>query len=144
MQAGDDKAEEVVENPNLESMKRDTPKHGVQFTRVGLQILLDHADENSVVEHATLQVLWREIAGCPDVSDDESVDVRHGKVTTLPRSTSTLVDEEVYSMEKQLACLAIAKTTLERHGALNNDFATYFISVSEIWGSRGSVAWNRL
>lgn len=87
----------------------------------GLQNLLNPADENDVVGHATLQELGREVyvcpvSGCLDIRDNERVYVEHGNI----------VDEDVYRVEKQVACLKIAKATLERHGALGNDFCNAF------------------
>lgn len=88
-QTGNDKAEEQMERTNLEGTEKDTCKHGVLFSRVGSQNGLNSANENDEVEHSTLQELGREVVCCPDISDDESVDVDQFKV----------VAEEVYSRE---------------------------------------------
>lgn len=55
----------------------------MQFTTVGLRKILKLADENDVVKHAALQEPGREFHGCPDISDDKSVDVEHGKVVEV-------------------------------------------------------------
>ena len=44
-------------------MVRDSTEHGVHFTRVSLEDLLNPVDENAVTEEPTLQELGREIAG---------------------------------------------------------------------------------
>lgn len=121
----------------LESMERDTRKHGVQITRVGVQSLLSLADEDDIVGHSTLQELRQEFSGCPDIISDKSVDVELGKV----------VDEEVYSAEKQVACIAIAKATLERHRALISKFCNLFYQFQQylrLSRQRSIVARSRL
>lgn len=90
----------------LQNMERDATEHGVTFTQAGLENLLKPADENNVVETATREEVIRKIAGIePDTAPTaDAVEQNDGK--------------EIYSVEQQLECLAIAKVILEHFGSL--------------------------
>lgn len=88
-----------------ESMERDAKEHGAKFTRVGLENLLNPAEEDDVIEELTLEQLGRDVAGTEvEEIEDEVVD--------------QIETEEALSLEQELQCLAQARSILERHGGL--------------------------
>ena len=87
-------------------MVRDATKHGVRFTRVGLESLLNPEGENEVTEEATLEELGREVAGMEE--------------ETFQLDEPDPDEEEQMSIEEELACLARARAILERQGELSD------------------------
>lgn len=99
--------EKEINGDALQSMARDAAEHGVEFTRPGLESLLNPADEDVVAEEVIREELVRDVAGlqAEPVSNSDQ-DEREDS-------------EEVYSFDEQLKSLAIAKATLERCSTLN-------------------------
>lgn len=87
----------------VESMVRDASEHGVSFTRVGIENLLNPEKEDDVTKETTLELLGREVAGMDDdlVGEEEA---------------DEMIEEEPIYVEQELLCVAQEKLIIERNG----------------------------
>lgn len=88
-------------------MTCDATEHSTEYTRVGLENLLNPVDEDVVTEDQSTKQLWREIAG---VNNEENEDI----------VTEEADNEESLTVCEELQHLAHVGSSLERHAELCN------------------------
>lgn len=90
----------------VDKMVRDATEHGVGFTRIGLEYLLNPPEEDEVMEEVNLKDLGLEVAG---VSQTESEDV----------GLEEPEEDLAFTVAQELEFLARARSILESRGELN-------------------------
>lgn len=104
----------------LSRLQRDAPENNVQYSRVGLENLLNPDGEDDVEDQITIEQLGCEIVS---VSDDAV----NNNVCHHESSQQQEEDEDIIPIfERQLQCLAIVKASLERHSVLSKGIRKAF------------------
>lgn len=96
-------------------MERDATEHGVEFSRSGLDNLLNSTEEEEVTEELTLQEL-----GCKVAFPDDDV--------VSEAAQDEYAEEEALSLQQELHCLAQSITIIERNGSLCDEGLKAFSS----------------
>lgn len=95
----------ISERDTVNRMVRDAMEHGMESTRAGLKSMLTPNDEDFVTEEILLEQLRWEAASVCGTEDEDVV-------------TEDLGDGEDFSVAKELAVLAHARSIFERRGKL--------------------------
>lgn len=106
--------EKEINNNALQSMKQNATEHDVQFTRSALSNLLNPEDEPVVLQKVNRNDLVQEEACLSEFTAPDSDDKEEDK------------SKEVNSVEEELAALAVAKATMERHASTTSDILEAF------------------